>query len=89
LSKNDPHPAIRHGANMDGWSQDAEIDPEAFAGYQQAKFVMSPPAHRMDALNQIDGQISDETATPRQRSELITLRRRLSLTHERLLALGK
>jgi hypothetical protein len=89
MPKTDPHPAIRHCANLDGHSQHADIDHNSFVTYQQCKAVVSPPAHRMDALNQLDAQISLETGSLRQRSQLVDLRRRLSHTHEALLKAGR
>jgi hypothetical protein len=89
LSKEDLHPALRHCANLDGFSQDADLTAEQVAYWNSAKMVFSPPADRMNALNQIDAQISREDATLRQRSQLITVRRRLSQTHERLLKAGR
>jgi hypothetical protein len=85
----DTHPAIRHCASLDGHSEKEDIDHDGFATYQQLKFVVSPPAHRMDALNQIDAQISQNSGTLRQKSELVDLRRRLSRTHESLLKAGR
>jgi hypothetical protein len=44
----------------------------------------------MDAINQIDAQISREDGgSLRQRSQLVDLRRRLSYTHEALLKAGR
>ena len=81
----DPHPSIKHQALLDGWSQNADIDPDHFATYQQFKMVLHDPTSRMNALNQIDEQIGNENTTLRQRSQLLDLRRRLSVTHEQLL----
>jgi hypothetical protein len=89
MAKVDPHPAIRHCANLDGHPQHADIDHNSFVVHQQCKAVVSPPSHRMDALNQLDAQISLDTSSLRQRSQLVDLRRRLSHTHEYLLRHGK
>jgi hypothetical protein len=88
MSKN-LHPALRHCANLDGFSQDADLGPEDIAYVNAAKMMFSPPADRMNALNQIDAQISREDATLRQRSQLVTVRRRLSQVHEKLLTAGR
>jgi hypothetical protein len=79
------HPALRHAANMDGFSENADIDPETIAYCNSAKMIFLPPARRMEALNQLDTEIGREDATLRQRSQLVTVRRQLSQVHERLL----
>jgi hypothetical protein len=89
LSKKDLHPALRHSANLDGFSENADLGPEDIAYVNAAKMMFSPPAHRMNALNQLDAEIGREDATLRQRSQLVTVRRRLSQVHEKLLKAGR
>jgi hypothetical protein len=85
----DEHPAIRQQANMDGHPEKADINVDAFTSYQQFRAVLHPPRQRMDALNQLDAQLSREDCTLRQRSQLMDVRRRLSRTHELLLKAGR
>ena len=86
MSKIDPHPAIRSVANTDGWSQSADIDHSDFCVYQQVKFVIHPPASRMQVLNDLDRVIgADDGTSLRSKSQLVDLRKKLSATHEQLL----
>jgi hypothetical protein len=86
MSKIDPHPAIRNVANTDGWSQHGDVDHDTFCTYQQAKLVMHPPASRVQVLNDLDQVIGAEDGTSlRAKSNLVDLRKKLSLTHEQLL----
>jgi hypothetical protein len=87
---NDPHPVIRRAANMEGWSEGADIDHDAFAALNQVKLAMHGPQARMQALETIDQQIgADDGTTLRSKSQLVSLRRKLSYTHERLLKAGR
>ena len=82
----DPHPAIRSVANTDGWSQHEDIDHVTFVTHQQAKFVVHPPTSRIQVLNELDQVIGQNDGTTlRAKSQLVDLRKKLSLTHEQLL----
>jgi hypothetical protein len=86
MSNEDPHPAIRNVALTDGWSQHADIDHNTFCTYQQAKLVIHPPASRVEVLNKLDEVIGQDDGTSlRSKSQLMDLRKKLSLTHEQLL----
>jgi hypothetical protein len=86
----DSHPAIKQWAEQQGWSQDAEVDRDSFTGAQQYRMCLSSPASRMKALHDIDAAISAEDGqTLRSKSQLLELRRSLSVTHEGLLKAGR
>jgi hypothetical protein len=86
----DPHPAIKHQAQLDGWSQHGDFDRDAFTAYHNFSMVLHGPENRIRALNQIDQQISaDDGSSLRQKSDLVRLRRELSKTHEALLKAGR
>jgi hypothetical protein len=90
MSKKDLHPVIRRAADLDGWSQHADVDIDAFTALNQAKLAMYGPQARMQALRAIDEAIStDDGTTLRSKSQLALVRRRLSYTHEQLLKAGR
>jgi hypothetical protein len=86
---NDPHPRLRNRALLDGLSEHADFDPEGFATTQQIKMVLHPPESRMQALQSLDEAMADESVPLKQRSQLLQLRRRMALTHEQLLKVGR
>ena len=80
------HPKILEQYEVDGWSKDADVDSENFAALQQVKFLLSPPAARVEGLQHIDGLIAEnDGASLRAKSELFDLRRKLSLTYNQML----
>jgi hypothetical protein len=85
----DPHPSIKHQALLDGWGEHDDIHPEAFTVFQQFKALLHSPDSRMQALNQLDNAIGQDGATLRSKSQLVSLRRRLSQTHEQMLKAGR
>jgi hypothetical protein len=86
----DLHPALKYQAELDGWSQGADIDRDAFTVVQQFKMAMHQPEQRRQALAQIDQALSAEDGqTLRSKSQLFDLRRKLSQTHEALLKAGR
>jgi hypothetical protein len=86
MSNEDPHKTIRNVALTDGWSQHADIAHDEFCAYQQAKLIVHPPESRIAVLNQLDQVIGqDDGGSLRAKSQLVDLRKRLSLTHEQLL----
>jgi hypothetical protein len=90
MSSKDLHPELRYQAEIDGWSQGADVDPEAFAAYQQFKMALNSPQIRRATLNEVDKAIGREDGqTLRARSQLFDLRRKLSGVHERLLKVGR
>lgn len=86
----EPHPLIRAQATHDGWQENDDISPEAFAVYQATKSVLQTPQERMAAIRHIDELIgSSEDGTLRSRAELLNVRRKLAHTHSELLKAGK
>ena len=84
------HPKIEEQRELDGWSKDnSDVDQE-FVALQNAKFVLSSPLSRAEALQHIDGLISaDDGASLRSKSHLVELRRGLSQTHQAMLKVGR
>lgn len=90
MSEKDLHPEIRYMAEVEGWSQAADIDRDAFTALQQFRMAMNSPGTRRAALNEIDRAIGqNDGQTLRSKSQLVDLRRKLSQTHERLLRIGR
>jgi hypothetical protein len=91
VSKDNMHPELGYQSELDGWSQNADVDPAAFAMWQQVKMVMTnDPQTRRAALNEVDRAIGrDDGTTLRSKSQLMDLRRKLSQTHEALLKAGR
>jgi hypothetical protein len=90
MSENDMHPELQYQAELDGWGQGADVDPDVFAAVQQVKLALHSPQTRRAALNEIDKCIGrDDGTTLRAKSQLMDLRRKLSGTHQRLLRIGR
>ena len=78
------HPKIKEQMALDGYSDD--VDPETFSELQRVKFLLSQPADRVAAIQNLDSLIAQpDDSTLRAKSELLNLRRKLSLTHEQML----
>jgi hypothetical protein len=84
------HPAIKHWARRQGWSQHDEPDFDTFSVTQQYRMALSTPEDRMQALNDIDAALAAEDGTTlRAKSDLMRLRQEMSRTHEALLKAGR
>ena len=90
MSNNDEHPAIRNVADADGVVPGAHIDHNGFCVYQQAKFVVTPPAQRAIALRDIETAIGlDDGTSLRAKSQLMDLHKKLSFTHRAMTKAGR
>jgi hypothetical protein len=90
MSENDMHPALKYQAELDGWSQGADIDRAVFDAYQSFKMTLHDPQIRRAAIDQVDRAIGeDDGITLRSKSQLVQLRQKLSRTHEMLLKAGR
>jgi len=89
MSNEDLHPALKYQAQLDGWSEGADIDRDAFVFVQQFKMAMNSPETRRAALNEVDKAIAQNDGNLRSQSQLFDVRRKLSHTHERLLRIGR
>jgi hypothetical protein len=86
----DEHPAIRNVADSDGVAPGAHIDHEGFCAYQQAKFIISPPAARAQAIRDIETAIGlDDGTSLRSKSQLLDLHKKLSFTHRAMRKAGR
>jgi hypothetical protein len=89
MSNDDMHPALKYQSQLDGWSQDADVDRDSFVLWQQYKMALHSPETRRQALNEVDRTIAQNEGSLRSQSQLFDLRRKLSGTHERLLKIGR
>jgi hypothetical protein len=90
MTERDMHPALRYQAELDGWSQSAEIDRAVFDAYQSFKMTLHDPQIRRAEFDQVDRAIGENDGqTLRSKSQLVQLRQKLSQTHERLLKVGR
>jgi hypothetical protein len=90
MSENDMHPALKYQAELDGWSQSAEIPRDVFDAYQSFKMTLHDPQIRRAAIDQVDRAIGENDGqTLRSKSQLVLLRQKLSRTHEMLLKAGR
>ena len=73
------HPEVRSAALQLGLSENADVDLNGLATAAQLRMVVAPPNTRVKVLEEIDKEISkNDGTTLRQKTELVTLRRRLS-----------
>jgi hypothetical protein len=63
IQMTDRHPRIRAQALFDGWSQDADVDFDAFSAVQQQKLYLLGPTERMHILSQVDSAIGEPDGT--------------------------
>jgi hypothetical protein len=90
MSKNDMHPALKHQANLDGWTDTENIDHSNFVNYQAFKALLHSPETRMQALNDLDRAIAAEDGTSiRSKAQLLEVRRRIAHTDAAMRKAGR